>query len=58
LQQFENLSIFNSGDTSTAWIITHSAPPRRYVQLKECCGCEWHCTSISRFGPENWQVWG
>jgi predicted RNA binding protein with dsRBD fold (UPF0201 family) len=31
---------FHSGDTSTASIITHLAPHRRHVQLKECCGPE------------------
>ena len=31
------------GDTSTTWIITHLAPPRRHIQLKKCCGHEWHC---------------
>jgi predicted RNA binding protein with dsRBD fold (UPF0201 family) len=31
---------FHSGDTSTASIITHLAPHRRQVQLKECYGYE------------------
>ena len=40
-----HLSCFHSGDTSTAWIITRLAAPRRYIQFKECSGREWHCPS-------------